>query len=58
VLGSCWKLRGHVLARRRFARTFRKRGDFWMLRFFSFRLNRWGELEKFFRLGPPILDKR
>jgi GT2 family glycosyltransferase len=58
VLKGCWQLRGHVLAKRRQVRGFRQRGDFWMLRFFSFRLNRLGEMEKIFRLGPPKLDHR
>ncbi len=58
VLVSCWRLRGHVRAQRRQVQSYRQRSDFWMLRFFSFRLNRWDELEKVFRLGPPILDQR
>lgn len=58
VLVSCWQLRGHVRAERRRLRARRKRGDFWMLRFFTFRLNRWSELKKILKLGPPILDSR
>lgn len=53
-----WQLRGHVSAERRRIRTFRKRGDFWMLRFFSWRLNRWEELQKMRNLGLPKVDSR
>ena len=58
VLVSCWQLRGHVLAERRRLRAYRKRGDFWMLRFFTLRLNRWGEFKQMLKLGPPIFDPR
>jgi GT2 family glycosyltransferase len=53
---SAWKLRHHVLARRRDLAVRRKHGDFWMLRFFRFGFGRWGEIEKVFRLGLPRID--
>jgi GT2 family glycosyltransferase len=58
ALASCWQLRRHVLAERRRIRACRKRGDFWMLRFFTFRLNRWGEFKNMLKLGPPVFDPR
>jgi hypothetical protein len=58
ALASCWKLRKHVATERKKLRAIRKRGDFWMLRFFTFRLNRWGEIKHMIKLGPPILDAR
>lgn len=56
VLAGCWRLRGHVLAERRYIRAHRKHGDFWMLKFFTFRLNRWGEFKHMLRLGLPVFD--
>lgn len=58
VLVSCWQLRSHIFTERRRIRAYRKRGDFWMLRFFTLRLNRWGEFKQMLKLGPPILDPR
>jgi hypothetical protein len=58
TLASIWQLRGYIAAERRRMRTIRRRGDFFMLRFFSFRLNRWWEVKNMMKLGPPILDAR
>jgi GT2 family glycosyltransferase len=46
VLRDCWRLRGHVLRQRKMVATFRKHSDFWMLRFFKLRLNRWDEIKR------------
>ncbi|MBM3836738.1 MAG: glycosyltransferase family 2 protein [Verrucomicrobia bacterium] len=53
ALAECWRLRPHVLSERRRIGQFRRRGDFWMLRFLRWRLNRWEELRRVLRHGPP-----
>jgi GT2 family glycosyltransferase len=53
AVADCWRLRRHILAERRRIRQFRRRGDLFMLRFLRFRLNRWDELQRLRRLGPP-----
>jgi GT2 family glycosyltransferase len=58
VLADCWRLRGHVMKRRREVAAFRKHSDFWMLRFFKFRLNRWDEVKRTLKFGPPRVDAR
>jgi hypothetical protein len=58
ALAGCWRLRAHIRAERKRIRGFRKRGDFWMLRFFTLRSNRWYEFKRMLKLGLPILDAR
>ena len=58
VLGDCWRLRGHISAHRKMVSTFRERSDFWMLRFFKLRLNRWDEIKRTIKFGPPRVDAR
>ncbi len=53
AFGDCWRLRHHIRAERRRVRQFRRRGDWWMLRFLRLRLNRWDELIRLRRLGVP-----
>jgi GT2 family glycosyltransferase len=53
ALLACWKLRRHVLSERRRIKTFRRRSDWEMLRFFRLRLNRWDELQNLRRHGVP-----
>jgi GT2 family glycosyltransferase len=48
----------HIKKERARARTFRKRGDFYMLRFLCFRLNRWDEFSQMLRKGVPKVDAR
>jgi N-acetylglucosaminyl-diphospho-decaprenol L-rhamnosyltransferase len=50
---DCWRLRRHILAERRRTRAFRKRSDFWMLRFLRLRFNRWDELQRMRHFGLP-----
>jgi len=50
---DCWRLRGHVRAKRRQVQSFRRHGDWWMLRFFCWRSGRIGDLKKIFKLGLP-----
>jgi GT2 family glycosyltransferase len=58
ALWDCWRLRRHILAERRQIRGFRRRSDFWMLRFLQPRLNRWRELRRFLRFGLPKVDHK
>lgn len=55
---GCWRLRKHVLSERRRIRQFRRRGDFWMLRFLRWRLNRWYELQRLRQFGLPKITPR
>jgi hypothetical protein len=55
---DCWRLRRHIFAARRRIRSFRRRGDFWILRFVRPRLNRWREFRRFQRLGLPKVDSK
>lgn len=52
-LVDCWRLRSHVRAKRREVQRIRRHGDWWMLRFFCWRLGRWQDLKKLFKLGLP-----
>jgi hypothetical protein len=58
VLRDCWRLRGHISRQRKAVSAFRKRSDFWMLRFFKLRLNRWDEVKRTIKFGPPRVDAR
>lgn len=53
ALTDCWRKRGHLASERRRIRQFRKRGDFWMLRFLRLRPNRLDELLRMIRFGTP-----
>ncbi len=55
-LRDCWRLRGHVRAQRQRVKTFRRRSDWWMLRFFRWRLGCWREFKKLLKLGPPKIS--
>jgi len=58
ALRDCWRLRGHIRAKRLQVRAFRQRSDFWMLRFLQPRLNRWREFRRFHRFGLPKVDSK
>ncbi len=53
---DCWRMRAHVFAERKKIAAFRKRSDFWMLRFLRLRLNRWDEIKRVFKYGLPRVD--
>ena len=53
ALADCWRLRDHVRAERKRIRRWRRRSDVWMLRFLRRRFNRWDELKRMIRYGPP-----
>jgi len=50
---DCWRLRSHICEQRRFIRAQRQHGDLWMLRFLRGRFNRWDEVVRLWRFGPP-----
>jgi hypothetical protein len=50
---ACWQLRSHVSAERKRLASLRQRSDWWMLRFFRWRFNRWEEFLRFRRHGLP-----
>jgi GT2 family glycosyltransferase len=57
-IADCWRLRGHVREQRRHIAAFRKRSDFWMLRFLRWLPNRSGEIKRLFQFGLPRVDAR
>ncbi len=57
-LKDCWRRRDLIAARRQRVAAFRQRSDFWMLRFFRLRFNRWGEIVRMFKLGMPRVDAK
>lgn len=48
----------HIRRERAKVKAFRRRGDFYMLRFFRLRLNRWDEFLQMVRMGVPRVDSR
>ena len=58
ALCGCWKLRDHVRRERKRIKSFRKRGDFWILRFFSFRFGRWEDYHAILKHGMPKVAQR
>jgi hypothetical protein len=53
-----WRMRGHIMDWRRRIRGFRKRSDFWMLRFLRLKPNRMWELERILKFGLPKVDAK
>lgn len=53
ALRDCWRMRDQVRERRREIRAYRKRSDFWMLRFLCLVPARWQEVKRVFRFGLP-----
>ena len=52
-LRDCWRLRGHVRAKRQQVQDFGWRGDGWTPRFFYSWLGLAGDLKKLFKFGAP-----
>jgi len=48
-----WRLRSHICSERLRVKSFRKRNDFWMLRFLHFGFGRWHEVETIMKQGFP-----
>ena len=53
-----FKLAPHIRAERRKLKSLRKHGDFYMMRFFRLRMNRWDEVMRMARMGPPKVTTR
>jgi len=53
ALNDFWRLRGHIRDKRHCIASFRRHGDFWMLRFFRFGFGRWEEVLKILKSGFP-----
>ncbi|HSY74104.1 MAG TPA: hypothetical protein VK810_01430, partial [Dongiaceae bacterium] len=56
ALRDCWRMRGHIFSERKRIAAFRKRSDFWMLRFLRLRLNRWDEVRRVLKFGFPRVN--
>jgi GT2 family glycosyltransferase len=57
VFAGCWRLRNHVLKERKRIRTFRRRGDIWMLRFFRLGFGRSYEIKAILKRGFPKFNR-
>jgi GT2 family glycosyltransferase len=57
-LMDCWRMRGKIREQRRAAVKFRRHSDFWMLRKFRWKLNRWFEIKRLFQFGIPRVDAK
>lgn len=56
---DCWRLRHHVLLQRKHNRSFRRHGDWWMVRhFFRFGFGRWMDVKRLFKFGVKIEPAR
>lgn len=53
AIRDVWRLRGHIRTERRRIQSARRKGDLWMCRFLRLRPNRWDELVRLRRFGPP-----
>ena len=57
VFADCWRLRQHVLKERKRINSFRRWGDFWMLRFFRLGFGRSHEIRAIFKRGFPKINR-
>ena len=53
AVADCWRKRRYVAEQRRRIAGFRRRSDWWMLRFLRLRPNRWDEVVRIAKLGRP-----
>jgi len=53
ALRDTWRLRQHIVQARRNNRKFRRRGDWFMIRFLRWRMNRWDEVTRVRKQGWP-----
>lgn len=58
AIAAAFGMHKHVFEWRRRIRKFRRRGDFFMLRFLKFRPARWDDVKRMFRFGPPKVDAK
>jgi len=57
-LADCWRLRRYLISERRKIRSYRRRGDFWMIRrFFTLRFGRWPDVKRLLQARGVIIDK-
>lgn len=57
VFADCWRLRQHIFAERKRIKSFRRHGDFWMLRFFMLGFGRWHEIKAMLKRGFPKFNR-
>jgi hypothetical protein len=57
VFADFWRMRGHVFQERKRIRSFRRRGDFWMLRFFRLGFGRSHEIKAILKRGFPKFNR-
>ncbi|HVU09169.1 MAG TPA: glycosyltransferase [Verrucomicrobiae bacterium] len=63
-IADTWRLRHYILAQRRFIKTYRQRGDWWIIRrFFRFKFGHWHDIQRFLKFkikidGSPIVVKK
>lgn len=53
-----FKMRRHIFEWRRRIAGFRRRDDFWMLRFLKFKPGHWNEIARVFKMGSPKVDAK
>ena len=53
AFGDVWRLRHHIAAERQRIQSYRKHGDFWLLRFLRWRPNRLDEIQRTMKHGAP-----
>ena len=53
---DCWRLRAHICEQRKQINSYRRRGDFRMLRFLQLTPSRWPEIKRVFQMGVPRVD--
>jgi GT2 family glycosyltransferase len=58
AIAEAFRMRAHVREWRRRIAGFRRRGDFWMLRFFRLKPGRWSDVTRLFKYGPPKVDAK
>ena len=58
AIADAFRMIPHVREWRRKIRSFRKRGDFWMLRFMRWTPSRWVEVKRLFIAGVPKVDTK
>ena len=58
AIRDAFRMMPQVREWRRRIRGFRRRGDFWMLRFLRLKPSRWEEIVRLFTAGPPKIDSK
>jgi GT2 family glycosyltransferase len=58
ALRDCWWQRAAIRRQRALVRRLRRRSDFYMLRFLTWRLAHWEDFRRIVKLGLPVVDAR